>query len=366
MRELNFRRKYSKKQYKIIETETSDPFLNDKIKILESKAFRRLQGKAQVYCRDLNFINPNIRNRGTHTNEVIALSAKIAKNLNLNIQLTEAIAAGHDIGHIPFGHLGETVFNEYTKKNFKHHIFSVVIAQKIERKGKGLNLTYETLKGILDHSRGSEEIIIKNDMSEEGKVVMLADKIAYTLGDINDAIRMGDFKKIPKEAKLLGKNQREREYNIVKALTKESKIKKSVSFQDSKEAKIFKKLRNYLYKNFYLKQNRNREKQILRNVINFIKETIPKINPLLIISMMTDYEVQIINKNLEKGRKKELKKKISKQIEIERKRKKGKIIGDSQTGIESKLGFCEAIPYLEKLKIDIYNPDLNEKDFKYK
>jgi len=366
MQKLNSKRKYSKKQYRITETETVDPFLNDKIKILESKSFRRLQGKAQVYCRDLNFINPNIRNRGTHTNEVIALSAKIAKNLNLNIQLTEAIAAGHDIGHVPFGHLGEIVFNEYSNKNFRHHIFSVVIAQKIERKGKGLNLTYETLKGILDHSRGSKDIIIKNVMSEEGKAVMFADKIAYTLGDINDAIRMGDFKKTPKEAKLLGNNQREREYNLIKALTKESKNKKTVSFEDSKEARIFKKLRDYMYKNFYLRQNRNIEKQILRNVINFIKEIIPKMDPLLIVSIMTDYEVQIINKNLEKGIKKELKNKISKQIEIERKRKNGKIIRASQTGIESKLGFCEAIPYLEKLKINIYDSDLNEKDFKYK
>ncbi len=366
MQKLNSKRKFSKKQYKIIETETTDAFLNDKIKILESKSFRRLQGKAQVYCRDLNFINPNIRDRAIHTNEVIALSAKIAKQLDLNVHLAEAIAAGHDIGHIPFGHLGEEVFSNYMDKQFKHNIFSVIVAQKIERKGKGLNLTHETLNGILNHSRGSAKITLDSKETMEATVVMIADKIAYTLADINDAIRMGDFKELPKEAKLLGKNQREREYNLVKALVKESKNKKRISFEFSKEAKIFKNLRQYMYNNFYLKQNRQEEKDILLRAIKFTKEILPKLNPLLIVAMMTDYEVQIINKEIEKGRKKELKKKIKKQIEIERKRKQGKLISDPQTGIESRLGFCETIPYLEKLKIDIYNPDLDKKDFKYK
>jgi dGTPase len=366
MPKLNSKRKFSKEQYNLIETETSDPFLNDKIKILESKSFRRLQGKAQVYCRDLNFINPNIRDRAIHTNEVMALSAKIAKQLNLNVHLTEAIAAGHDIGHIPFGHLGEEVFSKYSNKEFKHNIFSVIVSQKIERKGKGLNLTYETLNGILNHSRGSAKITIDSKETKESTVVMIADKIAYTLADINDAIRMGDFKELPKQAILLGKNQREREYNLIKALIKESKRKKRISFEESKEAKIFKELRNFMYNNFYLNQNRKEEKEILKKVIDFTKELFPKMNPLLVVTMMTDYEVQIINKELEKGRKKELKIKIKKQIEIERKRKQGKIISDSQTGIESRLGFCEAIPYLEKLKINMYNPELNEEDFQYK
>ena len=365
MSKLNSKRKFSKKQYNIVETETSDPCLNDKIKMLESKSFRRLQGKALVYCRDLNFMNPNIRDRAIHTSEVIALSSKISKKLKLNIQLTEAIAAGHDIGHIPFSHLGEEIFSKYANKKFKHHIFSVVVAQKIERKGKGLNLTYDVLNGILNHSHSSEKTR-QNNQSKEGKVVMVADDIANTFSNINDAIRMGYFKEPPKEAKLLGKNQREREYNIVKALIKESKKKKTIAFKDSKEAKIFKKLKDFMYENFYLKQNKIKEKEILIRVINFIKKILPKLNPLLVVSMMTDYEVQIINKGLEKDRKKELKRKIKKQIEIERKRKQGKIVSDSQTGIESRLGFCEGIPYLEKLKINMYNPDLNEKDFKYK
>jgi len=363
---LNSKRKYSKKEYNIIETNTNDPFLNDKLRIIESKSYRRLHGKAQVYCRDLNFINPNIRDRAIHTNEVISIASKIAHQLGLNIHLTEAIAAGHDIGHVPFGHFGERIFSKYQKKEFRHNIFSVVVAQSIERQGKGLNLTYETLKGILNHSRGAKEIVADENETPEATVVMYADKIAYTLADINDSIRMGDIKKVPKEALMLGKNQREREFNIIKALVKESKKKKKISFSNSKEAKIFKNLRNYMYENLYLQQNRKREKDILSNVIHFIKKTFPKINPLIIVAMMTDYEVQIINKELEKGREESLKDKIKKQIIIERKRKQGKIVSDPQTGIESKLSFCEAIPYIEKLKIDINNPDLNEKDFKYK
>lgn len=363
---LNPKRRFSESQYKIIETQTDDPFLNDKIKIFESKAFRRLKGKAQVYCHDLNFMNTNIRDRATHTIEVIAISSKIAKSLNLNVHLAEAIAAGHDIGHVPFGHLGENVFSEYLKKPFKHNIFSIIIAQKLERKTKGLNLTFETLNGILNHSRGEKEIVINDNQSQEGIAVMLADKIAYTLADVNDAIRMGDLKKIPKEAILLGKNQREREFRIINALIKESKEKGKISFKDSKEAKIFKNLRNYLYENLYLKQNKEKEKKILKKIILYIKKIFPKINPLLIVSMMTDYEVQIINKEIEKGRGNKLQNKIKKQVNIERQRKKGKLISYPQTGIESMLGFCEAIPYIEKTKINIYNPDLKETDFKYK
>lgn len=353
-------RRFSKKEYGIIETTTKDPFLDDKVRILESKSFRRLHGKAQVYCRNLDFINPNVRDRAVHTSEVIALSSKIANNLGLNVHLTEAIAAGHDIGHVPFGHLGEIIFSEYGKKEFRHNVFSVIVAQKIERKGKGLNLTFATLQGILAHSRGPKEMNLSNNVSEEANVVMIADKVAYTFSDINDAIRMGDLKKVPKELNLLGKSQREREYNIINSIIKESKRKGKVSFEDSKEAKMFKKIRDFMYKEFYFKQNRNEEKHILKTVIKFIEETIKTVNPLIVVSLMNDYEVQIIYREILKGKKELLQKAIKNKISSEKKSKKTK-----KMGLETQFGFLEIIPHLENKKMDLYDADLNEKEFKY-
>jgi len=140
-----------------------DPLLKDYFKILESKALRRLNYKTQVWtCPTINY---NIRTRRIHTDEVEATAIKIASMLNnkgfeINLNLCMAGALGHDIGHTPYGHEGERVLSKLEGKEFKHYIFSVIVAQSIERKGKGLNLTAATLETILNHSSGDKEMTI--------------------------------------------------------------------------------------------------------------------------------------------------------------------------------------------------------------
>ena len=135
-----------------VDTLIQDPFLNDWSKIKHSKAYRQLSEKAQVIPLSGNSY---VRHRGSHTGEVEAISVAISELLGLNTNLCRAISVGHDTGHIPYGHLGEEKLWEIIgDKSFRHSTFGVVRSQHIERKGKGLNLTYETLRGILGSSRG--------------------------------------------------------------------------------------------------------------------------------------------------------------------------------------------------------------------
>ena len=195
-------------------------------KILVSKAFRRLDSKTQVLTA--NIINPHVRKRNSHTSEVVNAATIIARILGLNEDLCLAIALGHDIGHAPFGHLGENFISKITAKNFRHEIFGVVIAQHIERQGKGLNLTHQVLEGIRNHARGLNDLSRKESVSEEANVVMYADKIAYILADINDIFertRILDYGKFPEIfdlALMCGKNQRERMAFYLKGLSQES------------------------------------------------------------------------------------------------------------------------------------------------
>ncbi len=165
-------------------------FQRDRDRIIHCKSFRRLKHKTQV------FIAPegdHFRTRLTHTLEVSQIARTIARALNLNEDLTEAIALGHDLGHTPFGHMGEKALNEFTKGGFKHSEQSLRVAQKLEYNGKGLNLTQEVMDGIARHSKGMGAII-PNDKSKipeslEGQIVRISDIIAYVNHDIDDALR---------------------------------------------------------------------------------------------------------------------------------------------------------------------------------
>jgi dGTPase len=166
-----------------------NPYFIDREKIRLSKSLRRLEDKTQVFIDHRS--NPHIRNRRSHTDEVVSIAVYIAQILGLNVYLVEAIALGHDIGHSPYGHLGERIIGELSGRDFRHYIMSVVIAQFIERNGKGLNLSWEVLEGIANHSRGAGGLKINPDLPLEYAVVMLADKVAYTFSDLNDALRCG-------------------------------------------------------------------------------------------------------------------------------------------------------------------------------
>ncbi len=183
-------------------------FQRDRDRIIHSRAFRRLIDKTQV------FINPTSdqRTRLTHTLEVAQISRTISRGLSLNEDLTEAIALGHDLGHTPFGHMGEAVLDKLVEGGFQHNKQSVRVVSLLENEGKGLNLTYEVLDGILNHRRG----LLPQTL--EGKVVQLSDKIAYVNHDIDDSIRMGIISSadLPKNSdKILGKTQRERIGSLV-------------------------------------------------------------------------------------------------------------------------------------------------------
>ena len=188
-------------------------FQRDRDRIIHSKSFRRLKHKTQV------FIAPSgdhYVTRLTHTLEVSQLARTLARALNLNEDLTEAISLGHDLGHTPFGHIGEDVLNELYFKGFKHYEQSLRVVDLLENDGKGLNLTQEVRDGILNHSKSGEDIFGQKWTSTstlEGDVCKIADTIAYINHDIGDAIRAGIINedKLPNSAtKILGHSHRER------------------------------------------------------------------------------------------------------------------------------------------------------------
>ncbi len=170
-------------------------FQRDRDRIIHCKSFRRLKHKTQVFLAPFG---DHYRTRLTHTLEVSQIARTIAKALQLNEDLTEAIALGHDLGHTPFGHAGEETLAKLLPDGFTHYEQSLRVVEKLEYDGKGLNLTYEVRDGISRHSKGRGEILDddKKNMPEtlEGQVVRASDVIAYVNHDIDDAIRAGVLK----------------------------------------------------------------------------------------------------------------------------------------------------------------------------
>ena len=157
-------------------------YQRDRDRIVHCKAFRRLKDKTQVF---LIPEGDHYRTRLTHTLEVSQIARTIAKALRLNEDLTEAIALGHDLGHTPFGHAGERALNSVCPYGFRHNEQSVRTVEKLEKDGKGLNLTWEVRDGILNHQTSRMPATL------EGRVVRLSDKIAYIHHDMDDAVRAG-------------------------------------------------------------------------------------------------------------------------------------------------------------------------------
>ncbi len=165
-------------------------FQHDRDRIIHSKAFRRLKYKTQVF---LTPSGDHYRTRLTHTLEVSQIARTIAKALYLNEDLTEAIALGHDLGHTPFGHAGEAVLNQLHPEGFSHFKQSLRVVDILEKDGAGLNLSFEVRDGIVKHSKGKGEIFSQalehTAVTLEGRIVRLADIIAYVNHDLDDAIR---------------------------------------------------------------------------------------------------------------------------------------------------------------------------------
>ena len=157
-------------------------YQRDRDRILHSKSFRRLKQKTQGFIAP---VSDHYRTRLTHTLEVSQLARTVSRALRLNDDLTEAIALGHDLGHTPFGHAGERVLNEISPTGFHHYEQSVRVVERLERDGKGLNLTKEVRDGILNHQWDLHPATL------EGQIVRFCDKIAYINHDIDDAERAG-------------------------------------------------------------------------------------------------------------------------------------------------------------------------------
>jgi dGTPase len=180
-------------------------FQRDRDRILHCKAFRRLKHKTQVFIAP---IGDHVTVRLTHTLEVAQVARTIARALRLNEDLAEAIALGHDLGHTPFGHIGEGVLSKLLHRKFKHAEQSLRTVEVIERSGKGLNLTFEVRDGIVAHSWAQPP-----PMTPEAWIVRFADRIAYLNHDLADAVRTGILTEadVPPEVRsAIGGSHRER------------------------------------------------------------------------------------------------------------------------------------------------------------
>ncbi len=197
------------RDYEDTECDIRTAYQRDRDKIIHSKSFRRMKHKTQVFLAPYG---DHYRTRLTHTLEVAQLARTIAKAIRANEDLTEAIALGHDIGHTPFGHVGERTLTACSGRLFSHNEQSVRVVERIEKDGKGLNLTWEVRDGIRNHKTSL------NPSTLEGKIVRIADKIAYVNHDIDDGIRAGVLNEdaLPKECTdILGHSTRDRINTII-------------------------------------------------------------------------------------------------------------------------------------------------------
>ncbi len=234
-------------------------FQRDRDRIIHCKAFRRLKHKTQVF---LSPESDHYRTRLTHTLEVAQIARTVARALRLNEDLTEAIALGHDLGHTPFGHAGERALNELYSNGFTHFEQSVRVCEKLEKNGKGLNLTYEVLDGILTHTRGEWA------KTAEGRIVRIADHIAYMNHDIDDAVRAGVIKAsdIPESVcKNLGDTKSKRITSLVKSLINSSEHK-NIRFDEETE-KYYNMLHDFLFEAVYLNPKAKSEESKVKGLI---------------------------------------------------------------------------------------------------
>ena len=248
--------------------ELRSEFQRDRDRIIHSKSFLRLQFKTQV------FVAPegdHYRTRLTHTLEVSQVARSMARGLRLNEDLTEAIALGHDLGHTPFGHIGERTMNRLIGGGFRHNEQSLRVVEVLEGKG-GLNLTWEVRDGILNHSGNGRAATL------EGRVVGKADRIAYINHDIDDALRAGIIRphELPPDAlKVLGKTHGERIEAMISDIVSESEKAGDIISSDLVQSATD-MLRSFLFKNVYQDRWRTQEENkcdfIVSNLFRYFME----------------------------------------------------------------------------------------------
>lgn len=303
-----------------------NPFISDRAKILESKTFRLLGQKTQVFTFPKT---PLVRNRLSHVLEVEANCIKIASILGLNTDLVSAASLCHDVGHVPFGHPGEHWMAEAMgRPDFCHEVMGVVVTQHIERRGKGLNLTFHTLDAGMRHSGN----LAREEMSQEAWVLRYADKITYLVHDITDIlVRMlyPESNELSSIVLDLGRTPRERTASLIAGLLVESRQMGKVSFSESPMAKRFNRLRTLMYE-IYPRVTMQNVKEKMGPVLEALQNL--KIgNPFLLLALMTDVDVDRMYSAPTRD-----------------------MNAFNQTSIH------EIVPYLDEIgQVDMFDPDLN-------
>jgi dGTPase len=244
------------------------PFQRDRDRIVHSKAFRRLKHKTQV------FIAPegdHYRTRLTHTLEASGISRTVARALGLNEDLTEAIGLGHDLGHPPFGHIGEEVLDQALQAHgghFRHNEHSLRVVDELERDGQGLNLTEPVRDGILNHTGSGRPATL------EGRVVRIVDRVAYINHDIDDALRAGILSEsdLPAaEIGLLGETGSQRIDRLVRDMVETSRASGDIA-QSEEVGGAMLRLRKFMFERVYLGVEARGEHERVRRTLNGLFE----------------------------------------------------------------------------------------------
>ena len=254
-------------------------FQRDRDRILHCKAFRRLKQKTQVF---LSPEGDHYRTRLTHTLEVSQIARTIARALRLNEDLTEAISLAHDLGHTPFGHAGERALDKLTPGGFKHYMQSLRVVDKLEKDGQGLNLTWEVRNGIVTHTKGTWAA------TPEGRIVRMADQIAYVNHDIEDAVRAGvlDPATLPKDCTaVLGQTKSARITTMINSILAHSDGDVAVG---AEENEAFLALRDFMYATVYVDKTAKAEEQKVDKVIGELYEYY-----LAHVDQMSNFYVQL-------------------------------------------------------------------------
>jgi dGTPase len=252
------------------DSEMRTPLQRDVGRVVHCKAFRRLKHKTQV------FVAPegdHYRTRLTHTLEVTQISRAVARALRLNEDLVEAIGVAHDLGHPPFGHVGEDALDhclqEKFGRNFRHYEHSLRIVDELERDGRGLNLTEDVRDGIVCHSGRSNA-----PKTLEGRIVRIVDRVAYINHDIDDSIRAGALneKDLPASAiKVLGKTGSSRIDMLVRDIVEQSRAAGDIA-QGDEAGQAMDELRTHMFENVYFSDVAKQDHKRIENVIGVLFE----------------------------------------------------------------------------------------------
>jgi dGTP triphosphohydrolase len=304
----------------------SNEFVGDEAKLFSSKTWRTLARKTQVFTLPEN---PLVRTRTSHATEVASVSVIICDLLGLNCDLARAGAIGHDIGHVPFGHQGEHwMAKAMGRPEFRHEVMSVITAQKIERRGRGLNLTHETLTAMLNH--GSNDPT--EGMSQEALVLRYADKFAYIFADVNDIVtrmRYPVSAEITKLANEFGDTHRERTSTAIAGLIMETFWIGNVSFVDSELGLKFNRLKKLMYE-VYPRVTQQDVAATLEPVLDFLR-LLQLADPFMLLALMTDSDVLLLAKEPMKDMR-----------------------------AFNRTSLAEMVPWLQDIgKVDLCDPDMN-------